>query len=522
MERIQFKIAAKTNIGIVRTNNEDNFQVSSDLSKTPMIWTNDQICTLGDKGALLVVADGMGGMNAGEVASEIAIDTVRDFFSPEKLNSEKIFENDKSINTYLKQVICEADKKIKTIAKGRPETNGMGTTIVIGWLYGGKLYVAWCGDSRAYIYNKKRGLIQASKDHSYVQKLVDEGKLTKEDAFDYPERNIITRCLSASRQRAIPDVLDPYEVSDDDIIMLCSDGLCGLLKDEEIQQIVEVNNEELNKCVDELISSACDAGGYDNITIAMCKIVSGGKGESIIPTLQPKRKFSTKVLIIIMLGLVMLGGLLSYNRFLVSHNDSDSLLKAHNQDSAMVINISDTINNCITHDHVDSSELVLEAYKKKFEEETRKKLIKEYKEKVETEVKRIKDETAKKEKVEVDAKSPKDSEKKIENDSNEPGSIIKNEENQKKQGNKNSVESNNNGDRCYKLHENVTLNGVSYTKIEILKSATIQDIISNLEKNDCPNGVDNSSIMIVKRGINRRPALDEKVTEGTVILFKKK
>ena len=89
MNKIKFKIAAKTDVGLERSNNEDNFQASSDLLITPMRWVNNEICQLGEKGALLVVADGMGGMNAGEVASQIAIDTVREEFSPHRGQSSQ-------------------------------------------------------------------------------------------------------------------------------------------------------------------------------------------------------------------------------------------------------------------------------------------------------------------------------------------------------------------------------------------------------------------------------------------------
>lgn len=275
MNSIKFRIAAKTDVGLVRENNEDNFQASSDLSIEPMRWVNNEICSLGDKGALLVVADGMGGMNAGEVASQIAIDTIRNAFSPENLTSE-VMENRFSIEKYMNSVIVEADKQIKAEAKSHPESRGMGTTIVIGWLLDGKLYLSWCGDSRAYIYNPQAGLHQISKDHSYVQSLVDKGAISKEDAFDYPESNIVTRCLSDSPTKAKPEsLLQPYSICDNDIIMLCTDGLSGMIRDNEIESIIRKSEHDMDTCSDLLIRAACDAEGADNITICMCQILQG-------------------------------------------------------------------------------------------------------------------------------------------------------------------------------------------------------------------------------------------------------
>lgn len=276
MSNIKFKIAAKTDVGRVRSNNEDNLQAASDLTTAPMKWVNDQECDLGDKGALLVVADGMGGMNAGEVASEIAISTIRDFFSPDNI-TDKVLSSKVEIDTFMKKSIKEADRKIKETAKSNSATRGMGTTIVIGWILEDKLYVSWCGDSRAYIYNRKNGLRQLSKDHSYVQTLVDNGTISKEDAFDYPDNNIITRCLSDSEQKARPDSLStPVTLCNDDIVLLCTDGLSGMIRDHEIEMILTENYKNISVCVDKLIEAACEASGQDNITVALCQILSGG------------------------------------------------------------------------------------------------------------------------------------------------------------------------------------------------------------------------------------------------------
>jgi serine/threonine protein phosphatase PrpC/LysM repeat protein len=277
MGNIKFRIAAKTDIGLVRTNNEDNFQAAADLSTGQMRWINNEICSISEKGALFVVADGMGGTNAGEVASEIAITTVRDCFASEKLTSE-VIKTRHSIEKYMNDTIILADARIKSEAKSHPETRGMGTTIVIGWLLEGKLYVSWCGDSRAYVYNPAAGLHQITRDHSYVQSLVDKGSISHEDAFDFPDSNIITRCLSDAPTKAKPEsLLRPYEVCNNDIILLCTDGLCGMIRDNEIEHIIRANEHNMDELSDHLIQGACDAEGSDNITICLCQIMQGGK-----------------------------------------------------------------------------------------------------------------------------------------------------------------------------------------------------------------------------------------------------
>lgn len=274
MSDIKFRIAAKTDVGCVRTNNEDNFQAAADLTQQSMTWVNNQTYDLGANGALLVVADGMGGMNAGEVASAIAIDTVREFFTPENLTPE-VLKNRFTIEKFMKDVAVEGDRRIKR--KSTSETRGMGTTIVMAWLLDGLCYVCWCGDSRAYIYNKTTGLFQVTKDHSYVQTLVDAGEISEEDAFDYPNSNVITRCLCDAKQKAEPDCLfAPQPLCDGDIILLCSDGLSGLLRDYAIQAIVETSTGDVNVMTDKLIDAALDAGGNDNVTVAVAAIDSGG------------------------------------------------------------------------------------------------------------------------------------------------------------------------------------------------------------------------------------------------------
>lgn len=276
---VSFKMFAGTNVGL-RENNEDNFTVCPDLMKNEWIVPaeNQQVIQLGLRGCVMVVADGMGGQNAGEVASALAIDTVQEMFSPEILPAN-VIEKPDTIKQFLKKVVSECDARIKHKAKEDASTAGMGSTIVISWLINEKLFIAWLGDSRAYSFVKNKGIARLSKDHSYVQQLVDAGAITDEEAMNHPNSNIITRSLGDTSQKAKADVIE-YDVEDGQIILLCSDGLCGVCKDEEIGGIIEEESSDLQKCKECLTTAALAAGGSDNITISLMQISSEPKGQS--------------------------------------------------------------------------------------------------------------------------------------------------------------------------------------------------------------------------------------------------
>ena len=270
MSEVKFKLAAGTNVGLIRQNNEDNFVVCSDLCTSN--WIIPQVgnyADLGQYGALLVVADGMGGANAGEVASAIAVETIQSLFIPEQI--ENSIASDKSIQEFMKSVVKSADLNILHRSQEDSSTQGMGTTVVMAWIINGKAFVCWCGDSRCYVLNKRNGLIQLSKDHSYVQELVDKGELDPELMHDHPLSNVITRCLGDVDNRANPETR-VYQLHNGDIIMLCSDGLCGLCHDSEILDVMIKFHEDPIELKNELISAALSAGGYDNVTVAVANI----------------------------------------------------------------------------------------------------------------------------------------------------------------------------------------------------------------------------------------------------------
>lgn len=266
-----FKLYAGTNVGL-RDNNEDNFTVCPDLTKGEWIIPANQqeVIQLGERGCLMVVADGMGGQNAGEVASAIAVETVQRMFSPSVLPTN-VFKKPSGIADYLKKVIVEADKSIKLRGRNDASAEGLGSTIVMAWVIENVVYVAWMGDSRAYSYNPE-GIFRLSKDHSYVQQLVDNGKLTEEEAMVNPNSNIITRSLGDMSQKAMPDVA-VYPLAEGEVILLCSDGLCGVCTDEAIGNIIASEASDLQTCKEKLTTAALHAGGSDNITIALLQVM---------------------------------------------------------------------------------------------------------------------------------------------------------------------------------------------------------------------------------------------------------
>lgn len=305
---IKFKLFAGTDVGL-RDNNEDNFIVCPDLTKDEwMIPTNQQeAIPLGQRGCLVVVADGMGGQNAGEVASDIAIKTVRQMFAPSVLSANAVEKAD-SIKTYLKKVIVQADLQVKQHCKDNPDTEGMGSTIVMAWLIDNKVYIGWMGDSRAYSYTNDKGIVRLSKDHSYVQQLVDAKMLTEQEAMNHPDSNVITRSLGDSTQKAKPEIVE-HTVEEGEVLLLCSDGLCGVCTDSQITDIIQKKSDDLRTCKEVLTTAALKAGGSDNITVALLKVEK--KEENNSPVIPANTKSNRLWLAFAVFAIVVAGLILS-------------------------------------------------------------------------------------------------------------------------------------------------------------------------------------------------------------------
>lgn len=281
MKQIKFRLTAytdpagKRNDELPYKGNEDNFYVDADLSNDVQgEFSSDKVQVLSKQGCLLTVADGMGGANAGEVASKIAIDTVKEFFGKEKIKAQK-FETAKQRAAYMEKLVVQASRNICKKAAADSACEGMGSTIIMGWLCGNELTVTWCGDSRAYVL-RDGVLCQVSNDHSYVQQLVDEHKITRDEAFDHPYGNIITRSLGDPDKDAKADSIT-MKLYKGDIILVCSDGLSGVLRDSTLQDIINGNRDSMVACREALWEAAEKADWYDNVTAILCEVTEGEK-----------------------------------------------------------------------------------------------------------------------------------------------------------------------------------------------------------------------------------------------------
>lgn len=260
-----------------RKTNQDSILVSPDLSLPQVAMTSsfelDKSVTLDRRGSLLLVADGMGGMNAGERASQLVVEGVRQAFAdiPDDAVASPATAGD-----FVAKAVAAADAKVKQWAATNSDTQGMGSTVALVWLLGDKVIVGWCGDSRVYRFNPDNGLVRLSHDHSYVQSLVDSGKIPADEAFDHPDSNVITRSLGDNGMDPEPQVVI-YDVYTNDVFLICSDGLCGLIPDAEIERIMRANSRSTGKCLDALWHAGDVAGFTDNCSVVLARVADGGR-----------------------------------------------------------------------------------------------------------------------------------------------------------------------------------------------------------------------------------------------------
>lgn len=276
---MKISISARTDVGKRREENEDDLVFCSDLER--LKWNSKSsggYFKLGKLGALAVVADGMGGANAGETASRLAIESIKGCFCCDNL--EEVSRQ--SIALFMQKSIKEADEAILKRVVDDPETIGMGTTIVMAWCIGHMAYVAWCGDSRCYVFNPKCGLKCLTKDHSYVQELVDKGELSVDETYSHPDSNVITRCLGDTDSPSDADFIE-YEMQPNDTLLLCSDGLCGYCKDKIIEDVMYRHISNVDGCCQALIETALAAGGYDNTSVLLMSMIADGSTRVSVP-----------------------------------------------------------------------------------------------------------------------------------------------------------------------------------------------------------------------------------------------
>jgi len=253
--RSKFSAVQLTDTGRVREHNEDAIGTNLDAG-------------------LLVLADGMGGYNAGEVASGIAVRTILDFVGEacqrerrEALDPETRLMRQTIV---LRDAVARANKIINQTARSQPQCAGMGTTIVACLFYDNRVSLAHVGDSRIYRLRKGR-LEQLTMDHSLLQELVDRGYYTQEEATRSTNRNYVTRALGV--EAAVLVEVQEDEALPDDVYLLCSDGLPDMVEDEDIHLTISTFSASLQTAGQQLIKLSNDHGGKDNVSVILAQVL---------------------------------------------------------------------------------------------------------------------------------------------------------------------------------------------------------------------------------------------------------
>ncbi len=240
------QLGFRTDRGLMRKNNEDAYFVMPEEK-------------------VFIVADGVGGENAGEVASREAVSLVAEYIRTKPI---ECVADKKDIAKYFEDCLQKVNASIYNKALEKPEHRGMATTLVVAYLKGETLYVVNVGDSRGYIVRKKE-IVQITEDHTYVNKLINMGKISREDEMIAENRHIITKAIG-TLDFDYPDVFE-IELEKDDVIILCTDGLHGELKDDEIlEKVLECG--KMSELANELVDMANLQGGPDNVTVVCFKI----------------------------------------------------------------------------------------------------------------------------------------------------------------------------------------------------------------------------------------------------------
>ena len=237
---------AKSDVGKLRDTNEDYYYISE----------------VDDKVQVFILADGMGGYNGGEIASRIAVTTALSYIQN---NFENIPHEREEILKLVKSAMEYANMVVYEQANKEQELEGMGTTLEICLIYNNKAYIGHVGDSRIYRI-RKEFIRKLTHDHSYVQKLVKDGTITEEEARTHPKKNMLMKALGCT-EFLEPDVTVKGFIKDD-IILMCSDGLTNMVKDEEIFNIIKT---EGTLAAEKLVEKANENGGYDNVTAVVIR-----------------------------------------------------------------------------------------------------------------------------------------------------------------------------------------------------------------------------------------------------------
>jgi protein phosphatase len=231
---------------------------------------NEDVAVIEPAAGLVILADGMGGYNAGEVASDLAVSEIRTM----ALRYLDIHGADdtEDLDDMLREAVLRAHRTILDTAAQRPECAGMGTTLVMGVFAGGTATIAHVGDSRAYLWCEGK-LRQLSRDHSLLQEQIEAGIVTPEEARVSQSKNLVTRALGVEQVSVEPEIRR-FEIRPGDCFMFCSDGLSDMVPDDEIATVFAAAGNEpgaLARLAEALVESANDHGGRDNVTVALVR-----------------------------------------------------------------------------------------------------------------------------------------------------------------------------------------------------------------------------------------------------------
>lgn len=277
------ELHAKSDVGRVRRGNEDNFLLL-DLT-APRTWSGSDgpenpedmnQFPIGELGLVLVVSDGMGGALAGDVASRMAIEAVRDVMMGKHVDGAGC-EPDASLVDCLKHATMQANRNIHYKSLEDSRCSGMGATLTAAAIMGDKLDLVQVGDSRAYVLRGQQ-IRLATKDQSLVQQLVDVGQISEAEAETHMFRNVILQALGA--QTELAPATARIQIRKGDILLLCSDGLSGKLRNEEIREIVAESNGDLAAACKALVDQANYRGGEDNITVVLARFTGDELSEA--------------------------------------------------------------------------------------------------------------------------------------------------------------------------------------------------------------------------------------------------
>ena len=264
-------VFGRTDVGRTREHNEDAFVVADLTTGNATLQPEVRTHTVGDRGTLFMVADGMGGAAAGEIASAMAIEVVLRELT-EAVTDAAAGPDGETFAAAIKRATATANATIHTYALEHPEYRGMGTTATIAGVLGDTLYLAQVGDSRAYLVRDGVAM-QITKDQSLMQKLIEAGEITEEEAEQSERRNIILQALGP--ENSVKVDLTHQQVRRNDTLVLCSDGLSGQVKIDDIARVA-TDEPDLMAVCKQLIDKANANGGPDNITVIAVRFAGNG------------------------------------------------------------------------------------------------------------------------------------------------------------------------------------------------------------------------------------------------------